>query len=37
MIFESALTIFEASFIFEAAGAVSKIGLSLKSNHHWQI
>ena len=22
---------------FEAAGAVAKIGLSLKSNHHWQI
>jgi hypothetical protein len=34
IIFESTLTTFEASFIFEAAGAVSKIGSSLKSNHH---
>jgi hypothetical protein len=25
------------ALFFEAAGAVSKIGLSLKSNHHWQI
>jgi hypothetical protein len=38
IIFESTLTTFEAGFIFfEAAGAVSKIGSSLKSNHHWQI
>jgi hypothetical protein len=37
IIFELSLATFEASFIFEAAGAVSKIGLSLKSNHHWQI
>jgi hypothetical protein len=25
------------NFIFEAAGAKTKIGFSLKSNHHWQI
>jgi hypothetical protein len=31
IIFELPLT------TFEAAGAVSKIGLSLKSNHLWQI
>jgi hypothetical protein len=37
IIFDLTLTTFEASFIFEAAGAVSKIGSSLKSNHHWQI
>ncbi len=37
IIFESTLTTFEASIIFEAAGAVSKIDSSLKSNHHWQI
>ncbi len=35
--FDLILTTFEASFIFEAAGAVVKIGLSLKSNHHLQI
>jgi hypothetical protein len=37
IIFESTLTTFEATLFFEAAGAVSKIGLSLKSKHHWQI
>ncbi len=31
------LTTFDVSLIFEAAGAVSKIGSSLKSNHHKQI
>jgi hypothetical protein len=31
IIFESLLTTFEASFIFEAAGAVAKIGSRLKS------
>jgi len=25
---------FEASFVFEAAGAVAKIGARLKPNHH---
>jgi hypothetical protein len=25
------------ALFFEAAGAVSKIGSSLKLNHHWQI
>ncbi len=37
IIFESTLTTFEASSIFEAAEAVAKIGSSLKSNHHKQI
>ncbi len=37
IIFESTLTTFEASFSFEAAGAVLKIGSSLKLHHHWQI
>ena len=34
IIFESFLTTFEAGSIFEAAGAVTKIGSSIKSNHH---
>jgi hypothetical protein len=38
IIFELTLTTFEGAFLFfEAAGAVSKIGSSLKLNHHWQI
>ena len=36
IIFESFFTTFEASVIFEAAGAVAKIGASLKPNHHMQ-
>ncbi len=32
--FELLLAIFEEFVIFEAAGAVSKIGPGLKSNHH---
>ncbi len=35
--FKSILTTFEASYIFEAAGVVSKIGLSLKLFHQIQI
>ena len=34
---ESILTTFEASFIFEAAGEVSKIGLGIKSYNYKQI
>jgi len=34
IIFESFLTTFEASIIFEAAGATVKIGSSIKPNHH---
>ncbi len=38
MIFLSRLwPLLKWALVFEAAGAVSKIGLSLKSNHHWQI
>ena len=37
IIFESILTTFEASVIFEAAGAVAKIYLSLKPDHQRQI
>jgi hypothetical protein len=37
IIFESILTTFEASFIFEAAGAVAKIDSSLILNHYKQI
>jgi hypothetical protein len=37
IIFESILTTFIVSIIFEAAEAVAKIGLSLKSNHHKQV
>ncbi len=37
IIFGSILTTFDVSFIFKAAEAVSKIGSSLKSNHHKQI
>ncbi len=35
--FESLLTTFEVSVIFEAAWALSKIGSSLKLNHRSQI
>jgi hypothetical protein len=35
IIFELILTTFEA--FFKAAGAVAKIGSSLKSNHHREI
>ncbi len=34
IIFGSISTTFDLSFVFEAAGAVSKIGSSLKSNHY---
>ncbi len=37
IILEAILTFFEASFIFEAVGAVSKICSRLNSNHHKQI
>ena len=37
VIFESLLTPFEARSIFEAAGALVKIGTSLKSSHHNQM
>ncbi len=37
IIFESILTPFEASIVFDTAGAVLKISLSLKQNHHWEI
>jgi len=37
IIFESLLTTFEVSFIFEAAGTVVKVGLSLKPDHSNQI
>jgi hypothetical protein len=37
IIFKSILTPFEAWSIFWAVGAVSKIGLSLKPDHHKQI
>jgi hypothetical protein len=37
IIFQSILTAFEASSIFEATGVVGKICLSLKLNHHGQI
>ena len=37
IIFESFFTPFESSIIFEAPGAVVKIGLSLKPNYHNQI
>ncbi len=37
IIFESFLTTFELSVIFEAAGAVVKIGSSLRLNHRNQI
>ena len=30
------LTTFEVSVIFKAVGAVVEIGLSLKSNHHYE-
>ena len=36
VIFESVLTTFEAASFFKAAGAVLKIGLSLKSNYHYE-
>jgi hypothetical protein len=35
--FGSIFTTFELSSFLEAAGAVLKIGLSLKSNHHQEI
>jgi hypothetical protein len=35
LLFESILTTFEESYIFEATAAVAKIGLRLKSNHPW--
>jgi hypothetical protein len=37
IIFKSILTTFKMSSLFEASGAVSKIGLSLKPNHQKQI
>ena len=37
IIFESLLTTFEPSFIFEAARAVVKINSSLKPNHHCEV
>jgi len=37
IIIESLFANFEESIIFEAAGIVSIIGLSLKSNHHKQV
>jgi len=37
IIFESLLTPFEASIIFEADMAVAKIGSSLNSNHHSKV
>jgi hypothetical protein len=37
IIYESILTTFEKSAIFRGNWAASKIGLSLKSNHHRQI
>jgi hypothetical protein len=37
IIFESILTTFKASSVFEAAGTLLKIGLRLKLNHHRQI
>ena len=36
IIFESLLTTFEARSLFEAAGVVSKIDMSLKPNYHSQ-
>jgi hypothetical protein len=37
IIFESILTTFISIVVLEAAGAASKIGISLKSNRHEQI
>ena len=37
IIFESLLTTFKASIIFEAAGAIAKIGLSLKPKRYNQV
>ena len=37
IILEILLTTLEAIFIFEAAGVVAKIGLSLKPNQHNQV
>ncbi len=37
IIFEFILTTFEASLVFKAAGALAKIGSSLKLNHHEEI
>jgi hypothetical protein len=37
LIFEPILTPFEATIVFDAAGAVLKIGLSVKPNHHREI
>ncbi len=36
VIYEALLTTFEASFIFESSGAVTKICSSLKQNHHYR-
>jgi len=35
-IFELFLTTFEASIVFDTAGAGAKIGLSLKLSHHYK-